>query len=175
MDNNIIGECRHRFEQACRELGKTASLADRSRVYYTIVTETVDTLLRLPVSEQAKLIKPLRSDDLAFLRGISISGATEAVIANDKKWILLGLKGLCLEDFENDYRETIISCVQLQHSANKIDCDLTEFLSDIQAHFDLQVSSTIRDYVANPVQDLNSIRYCEGVDRNGQFTYIQNW
>ena len=171
-NQNPIAACYTSVRKAQSD-ARRSGVAERStQIYFDLVSEAVGKLIQRPNDEVVSIVTSLNSSQRAFLRGISTSGAIWSVRDKSREWLILGLKGLYLEDQTNDPRETITKLAILNHSAKKIGIDLTS-IENAAFGTRIDLPQTIVDYLANPVQDIASVGYAESTDANGGFNYTR--
>src|SRR6476620_3771741 len=107
MNENPIIECFDSLREARSAARKRGDEQEGLSAYLDLVTRTFDCLMQQPKEQLKKFAVGLNSSQMAFVRGISTSGAIWAVRRKSREWLVLGLKGLLDEDLTNDPRETI--------------------------------------------------------------------
>lgn len=169
---NPLAECFASVKKAQADARKRGCAERSTQIYFELVSEAVSKLIQRPKDEVVAIVTELNSSQRAFLHGISTSGAIWSVRNRSREWLILGLKGLYLDDQINDPRETITELAILNHSAKKIGTDLSS-IADMAFGGTIALPQTIAAYLANPVQDIASVGYAESTDANGGFNYTR--
>lgn len=161
---NYISEC---FRAVRQPLAGGES--ERYARYYKHVGELLDKLLEKPWLEIKQALVLCDEDTRKFLRGIALGCAIYAVRSGDTKWLVLGLKGLYIEDQINEGDETTVKLTLLANSCAKFNLHLAE----ISWRIEKEVPDFIDAVLQVPPKTLKEVGYVEGKDPSGQFTYTQ--
>jgi hypothetical protein len=172
-NQNPLVECFATVKREQSEARRRGDAESGIQIYFDLVSEVIGKLIESPKTEITSLVSSLSSSQTAFLRGISTSGAIWSVRNASLEWLVLGLRGLYIEDQTNDPRETITKLAILNHSAKKIGVDFAEIADYAFGSGNIKLPQNIADYLADPVQGIESVGYSESADERGRFTYTK--
>lgn len=147
--------------------------------YYHLVSDMTERLLSRPHHELRGTLSALCSQERSFVTGIAMSAASRAVREKDVRRLEVGIQGLLLASFIQDDREVLMDLALLNHSATKLGVRLEPMLRSACADFSKAVSSRFVDLVDSfyerPTRVLSDFASVEGVDQDGEFTYVRAW